>query len=297
MEMRVSDGMLTQQVIDNLGMTRRDMARLQAQFSSGRQFSRPSEAPRAAARTLVLQNRLDHVERFQGSVEQSSGQLEVLEATLATLTELLQGARELSVAARSGTLTAQDRARLAAKIEQIGHALFEVGNTAWIGRYLYAGHRTQAPPLQRTWAAGAWTYAYVGDHGEIRREIGPGRTITLNLHGDAVFLPALQTLERLRQALVANDETAIGAAAASLHGDMEQALWHRSAVGVRSAHLEMAGGQLADMRHSYIKALSREQDADIALVAVNLAARESAYQASLAVSARLLQASLLDHLR
>jgi flagellar hook-associated protein 3 FlgL len=295
--MRVADGMLTQQVIDNLGMTRRDVARFQAQLASGLQFSRPSEAPRAAARTLVLQNRLDHVERFQGSVEQSGGQLEVLEATLATLTELLQGARELSVAAGSGTLTAEDRARMAAEVEQIGHALFELGNTSWIGRHLYAGHRTQAPPLERTWAAGAWTYAYVGDHGEIRREIGPGRTVTLNLHGDAVFLPALETLESLRQALVANDETAIATTAANLHGDVEQALWHRSLVGVRSAHLEMSGEQLADMRYSYIKALSREQDADIALAAVNLAARESAYQASLAVSARLLQASLLDYLR
>lgn len=295
--MRIADGMLTLQVMDNLSLTRRDVARLQAQLATGRQFMRPSEAPRAAARTLVLQNRLDHVERYQGSVEQSGGQLEVVEATLATLTELLQGARELAVAGGGGTLTAEDRARLAAEIEQLGQALFELGNTAWIGRYLYAGHRTQAPPLERTWAAGAWTYAYVGDHGEIRREVGPGQTVTLNLHGDAVFLPALATLESLRQALLANDEVAISAAGASLHADLEQALWHRSMVGVRSAHLEMTGEQLADMGYSYVKALSREQDTDIALAAANLAARESAYQASLAVSARLLQASLLDYLR
>jgi flagellar hook-associated protein 3 FlgL len=295
--MRVADSTLSQQVVTTLRRCRQEMAELQVQLASGRRFSRPSELPRAAARALMLHNDLDTLERYRASVDYAGSRLAVVEAALGTLTELLQDCLELALAGANGSLTADDRLRLAAEAEQILEGTLELANSSWTGRYLFAGHRTSTPAFERVSLPEGYAFVYQGDQGKLEREVAPGQVALLNLPGDAVFLHPLEAIEELRRGLAANDQQAITQALASLHSALEQCLHHRAALGVRVSHLELRGNRLQDLTHACREALAREEDVDFALAASALRAREIAYQSSLAVGARLLQASLLDHLR
>lgn len=295
--MRVADSVMVRQVVQNIHHSRRQLSEAQGQLASGRRFMRPSQEPRAAARALVLRNNLEVLARYLGNAEASAYRLNVVEAAVATLNELLQDALELATAAGTGALTPEDSAILAAEADQLTQAALDLANTSWTGRYLFAGHLSNTTPFQREEGPDGYTFAYHGDQGEVTREVAPGQTVALNLPGDAVFMFPLEALEQLRRGLAAADAEAVSGASTALKAALDQSLQHRAALGVRVAHLELSAERLQDMNYFYQVALSREEDVDFALAASALYTREIAYQSSLAIAARLLQPSLLDYLR
>ncbi len=68
-------------------------------------------------------------------------------------------------------------------------------------------------------------------------------------------------------------------------------------LGARSAHLDLTENRMARLELSMQESLSRDQDIDISEVILKMTQRDTAYQASLAVGARVIGTSLLDFLR
>lgn len=295
--MRVADSSLARQALRGIHESRRQLGAVQVQLASGRRFTRASQAPPAAARADTLRNQLETLGRYQASSHTAADRLRAVTATVAVLTELVQDALQLAVAGGSGALTAADRSCLALEAEEIAGAVLDLANSSWMGRHLFGGHLTADPPFARETGAGGYTFAYRGDGGEVIREVGPGRTVTLNLPGDAVFGSPLEAVERLRQALVDNDPQSLAETTSALHQALDQVLQHQAVLGVRTAHLELWADHLGTMNCAYAENLSREEDLDFTKAVSDLHTREIAYQASLAVAARLLQPSLLDYLR
>ncbi len=78
---------------------------------------------------------------------------------------------------------------------------------------------------------------------------------------------------------------------------LDTLLTNRAIVGARTNRLEMQQTRLKSIDISYTGLLSDNEDADMAEVAVNLQVQENVYNASLAVGAKIIQASLIDFLK
>ncbi len=110
------------------------------------------------------------------------------------------------------------------------------------------------------------------------------------LENDSVF----STLIRLREALTANDVNAIERALADVNFDIDRVTFARAEVGATAKGLELSQITLEDEQILLRSALSEEIDVDLVQAISELTARQLAMQASLQVTANIMQLSLLD---
>jgi flagellar hook-associated protein 3 FlgL len=112
------------------------------------------------------------------------------------------------------------------------------------------------------------------------------------LEVDSVFT----TLIRMRTALLANDNIAIGHETDRLDADLDRVSFARAEVGVRSRTLDAVEERLEDETVTLKTALSNEIDADMAEVISDYMLKQYALQASLKTAGTLLSMSILDYI-
>jgi flagellin-like hook-associated protein FlgL len=110
--------------------------------------------------------------------------------------------------------------------------------------------------------------------------------------GEGVF----HTLIQLRDALMADDVSAIGRATDLLKDDLSRANFARSEFGARVQALDSLEAGLENEEVELRRVLSQDFDVDLVEAISNFTARQYALQASLQTTAQLLQLSLLNYL-
>lgn len=116
------------------------------------------------------------------------------ETALAGATDILQRVRELGLQGANGIYTKEDRAKIAAEIDQLLNELVHVANTQYKGRSVFAGNDTLDNPFKavRTYSRYAGKEViqqveYLGDMGPQNREISRGNIVAVNVPGNEVF--------------------------------------------------------------------------------------------------------------
>lgn len=104
------------------------------------------------------------------------------------------------------------------------------------------------------------------------------------------------TLIRLKDALAANDTTAIESAISGIDADLDRVTFARSEVGARQQALDVTDQNLEDEDVQLRSALSEELEVDLVEAISNLTARQVSLEASLKATASILQMSLLSYL-
>jgi len=110
------------------------------------------------------------------------------------------------------------------------------------------------------------------------------------LETDSVFT----SLIRLRDALSENNLPAIERAAAKLEKDIDRVTFAQADVGTRFRSLELSKFNLQDEEIQIRSALSEEIDVDLVEAISQMTARQISLEASLRVTANILQLSLLN---
>lgn len=313
--MRVTQNTLQRTALaDNLRV-RNDLARLQEQASSGLRVNRPSDDPADASLAAQLRAQLEGNQRLANSVESARGRLEVVDGQLGTANDALIRARELATQAASDTSDAGSRRMIAGEIAQLHDQLLATANLRYEGAYLFGGYATDVPAFQ---ASGGFSdgspppsVSYGGDGQEIRVEVDEGVRIETTLDGRRVFLGdadgdgnpdgnrenLFDVLSSLWQALQSDDRDAVAASLDRISQGQEQLDIERARVGGRLSRVEAADAVLSRRDVDLASRLSSAQDADSVKVFSDLVNQQTLLQASLQVTARAIQPSLLDFLR
>jgi len=175
----------------------------------------------------------------------------------------------------------------------------------------FAGATTVQDVLNAINGAGVYAEAEINDAGTgvvIRSRLS-GATMTVDENGgtsatelgvlettgvtsDSVFTPLL----RLREALIANDQSAISEQIDALDEAMTIVLDAQATVGTRVQRLELTENRLSSESLQVQSMLSSLQDVDLAQAAVEFEQQQNALEASLAMAAAILRPTLLDYL-
>ncbi len=191
--MRISSTQVHQQGIDNMVDVTRQLAKTQAQVSSGKRFATPADDPIAASRIVQINQEIALRGQYQNNVKQVSSQLGLEDSVLGQVTDVLQRIRELTVEAGNGVLTQQDRASLATEIATRSEELLALMNSRTAtGEYLFSGSRGHTEPFQRN-SAGEVVFA--GDETQRRVQITASSSLAINDSGRAIFhdVPSVTT--------------------------------------------------------------------------------------------------------
>ncbi len=296
MSMRISARGTTDRLLAHIQEATRRLNETQERVASGRRINRPSDDPFATARSLAARTKMDMVQQRSRTVDLANTELGVVESALSALGSVVTRAQELAVQADSSALDGDARRQIATEVAEMLNEVLSISNTSHAGRPIFAGHQG-GPAFTPDIPANPTTYTYNGDTGEVLREIGDGERMAVNIQGEPLFDGIFQTLVSFRDALAANDRTAMNAAAGQLSHEMDTVLTARGEVGARMRRLDLAMARLEEDELSLETTIASLEEVDITAEVVELQMRDTAFQASLAAAGRSLGVSLLDFLR
>jgi flagellar hook-associated protein 3 FlgL len=312
--MRVTQNTILRTSLTDNARVRQEFARIQEQASSGLRINRPSDDPSAAALADGLRSQIEGNERLTRSLGTARGRLEVIDDQLAIASEIFVRARELATQAASDTTDATRQRLIASEIAQLHEQLLASSNLEHEGAYLFGGYETTTPAFQSSGTLREGqpppTVSYNGDGSEIGIEIEDGVRVETTVDGRRVFLGdsdgdgnpdgnrdnLFDVLSSLWQAMQSNDHDAVRASLDRVARGQEQLDIERARVGGRLVRVESADSVLSRRSVDLASRLSDAQDADSVEVYSALANQQTLLQASLQVTARAIQPSLLDFL-
>jgi len=313
--MRITQSMLLRTALNDVTQQRLRLSRIQEQASSGLAINRVSDDPVGASAAILLRAGIDATSQFEENVTQARNRVGTIEAALGQTMDLLIQARESATQGANGTESPQTRAILALEIERIHEEMVAQANTRSGDAFVFGGFSTASPPFVASGpfddALPAPTVSYAGDTNEAQTPIDERVSATTTLHGARIFLgdadgdgsvdPGSEdlfgVLATLRDALRANDQTAVAASLTGLSNAIDQLSLERTKVGMTDTKINDLQSRLAIRKTELQVRLSETQDADVAAVFSDLINQEAALNATLQSTTRLMQSNLLDFLR
>jgi flagellar hook-associated protein 3 FlgL len=275
----------------------------QEQISSGKQVRKPSDGPAQVLSALDYRAQLRRAEQLERNILDARNWLDNADSALTHGVEQLSRAKTLVIGGVNGSADHTSRLAYAAELDTIAEGLIQTANTQHLGRPIFGG--TSGSPI-----AYDDDGRFQGDLGQVRRSIAPGIDVQVNRSGPEVFGEFVEDGDG--DPLDGNVFQVIRAVAQALRdGDMERANLGLERIdaavdrmgkaqvelGSRSKQVEEVGQRNQEVTIELKYALAEVEDTDMVEAIIALQAQELAYQGALAVSAKVLQPTLLDFLR
>jgi flagellar hook-associated protein 3 FlgL len=274
-----------------------DLAALQSiteKVSSSKQLNRPSDNPADVRSAVGLRDILAQLNQYVRNIDNTTSKVSAMDTALSSAGALIQRANELAIEGANGTLDADQRKSIAVEVSQLTEAMAQDAGAKVGDEYVFSGFRVDRAPYQITGPGQVGSYQ--GDHGVVIARVGPASSMQVNLAGDAVFQPAIEALTQLQADL--NSGQPVQQATIGQIGDaLQNLLQARATVGARANRLTDAKTSQESLITSNQALLSQLEDIDMPSAITELTKRQTTYQASLAVTAKVMQTSLIDYLR
>jgi flagellar hook-associated protein 3 FlgL len=300
--MRISDTMNTQATITNFAQLRQQVDDAQTQVSSGLRFSEASQDPAAAAGVMLNNTQLDALGQFQKNADTATRRVNLEESALSQMNTLLANAQQLAVSQATATATPATMQTTAQAVNQLLAQAVQIANTKDGNEYLFGGTNSTAQPfsVDSSGAAFTFTVATPPPTGARQVEIAPGQMIPTNHDGTQVFGTAatgpLAALQNLAAALQGGTQVAVQNTLGDLNDQLTNVQSLVGQTGAWANRLQITGSNITAFTNQLTASSASLQDVDIETAMTNLTGRQTAYQAAMAATSRVMGLSLANYL-
>ncbi|HAG11536.1 MAG TPA: hypothetical protein DCK76_09185 [Desulfotomaculum sp.] len=300
--MRVSNNMTVLNTISNLQQSIREIAGLQQEISSGQKMRQISDDPANLWKVISIRQNLASQDQYGGNIEDGISWLNEADSAFDSANQIMQSAIDAALSASSTGHNSSDFETYALKVDNLIDQLVIVANTQVQGRYIFSNSKGKQPFIRQDPGGGEEvnvnpsitdTIFY-----ESTREVLPQVSETVSFNGQSLFIDSdvFTHLFDLKDALKANDSSAVNAQIENLTDDQDLFIQSRSEAGTQINRLEMIKTFIEDQNAVLQNTLAGLQSTDLEMATTELASRMLTYQAALSCTAKVLQISLLDYL-
>ncbi|CAM5564135.1 Flagellar hook-associated protein 3 OS=Lysinibacillus sphaericus OX=1421 GN=flgL PE=3 SV=1 [Lysinibacillus sphaericus] len=127
--MRVTQSMLSNNMLLNLNNNYGKLSKLQNQINSGAKITRPSDDPVVAVKGMGYRRDLGQVEQYSRNMNEVNNWLDTSDESLNQVGEQIKRVRELVIQAANDTNTPDDRAKIKSEMDQIQKQIQDIANT------------------------------------------------------------------------------------------------------------------------------------------------------------------------
>jgi flagellar hook-associated protein 3 FlgL len=306
MSTRITNSMVSGQVLSDINDVYTRLAQTQEKLSSGKEITKPSDNPYETSRALSLSNSLEGTQQYQRNVEDGQSWQQITETALSSINDATQRARELVVQAANGTNDTVSRSAIADEIDQLVESVKGSANAQYGGRYVLSGTKTDTAPY--VLGGSPANDAYQGDSGAVYREIGPNVSVQINavgsnllgngVPGDGGLISVLRQISTDLRSGTTAAANALGTTdLRALDTGLSNITQTRAVIGATTNRLTTADSRLQEVEQSTTSLLSNTTDADMAKTMIDFSTQQAVFQSALKAGANIVQASLLDFLR
>lgn len=290
--MRVTQSMLSGNMLRNLSNSYAKMGKLQNQVDTGKKVNRPSDDPVVAMKGIGYRTALDKVEQFQRNIGEANAWLDTSDDTLDKVGSAMQRANELVIKAANETNTEEDRLKIQSELDQLREHIQDLANTKIGDKYIFSGTKTTTPlydsttgypPLDPT-----KTSAFEKD---VEIEVFDGITLKVNTNAIVLFENIDKMFQDIKDGTV-DYGTAIG----TIDTQMNDLLTTRANIGARQNRVELMDNRLQSQEVIATKQMSENEDIDYEKTITDLITQESIHSAALSIGSRIIQPTLVDFL-
>ena len=144
--MRITNKMMTNNVLHNINNNKNLLSTLENQYSTGKKIQKPSDDPIIAVRALKLRTNLSEITQYtEKNIPDALSWMDTTESSLDVVNEILRQMNTYCNQGANDTLTAEDRNSIVENLEQLKQHIYQEGNSNYAGRYVFSGYKTDTP--------------------------------------------------------------------------------------------------------------------------------------------------------
>ncbi|MBB2967604.1 flagellar hook-associated protein FlgL [Leifsonia aquatica] len=291
---RVTNATQTLTAQRNLQLSLQRQAQLYDQATSRQQITKPSDDPTATASALGVRADQAATAQYQRNVDNGDAWLTTADSTLTSVESIMRRVRDLTVTgANDGSLSGEAKEAIATELDGLKKSLLSLANTTYLGRTVFAGNSDAGVAFQPD-------YSFTGAAGStVERRIGPDTTVRVDADGAAVFGTGSGSVFALIDGISNDLRTGVnvGPRLGGIDDRMKAIVGEHAEIGGRQTRLDKAKDTLAVGANALEAQRSSLEDVDLSKVLLDLKTQDVNYQTAIAVTARVLQPTLMDFLR
>jgi flagellar hook-associated protein 3 FlgL len=296
--MRVTTNTFPQNLIDHLQGLSSRMGSLQDQTSTGQRITRPEDDPIAVARVMDLREGKSFLAQYEKNANRAANINNTAIAGFRGLIDLSDRAGEIAVLGKD--LLGQDAANAyAAELDQMIEQALQNANSKYAGESVFGGSIGTEDPFGYQRADGKAISATTrGTNESPSFQISEGTELSpfTSKEENIRIGRFLSRLIALRNAFETGTDDAVRTAGKNLGKSEDDLLVTLSSLGAVQMRIEVESARNSTMYGELDTEISRQVDVDLAESLVELGRVQTAYQAALQSSARILNLSLFDYL-
>lgn len=297
--MRVTQSMLSSNMLRNLSSSYNKMGKLQNQLTSGKKVNRPSDDPVVAMKGMGYRFQVDKINQFKRNLGEANNWLDNTDEALNHVGTILKRTQELMTNVPTDTMTHDDRQKVLEELKQMKESLLDVANSKVGDKYIFNGTKTGEPLYDGT----GFANFQGGTTSSVEIEVFDGISLQVNIEGKKIFEGIDDMFDKMTKAIATEDPNDPDYVAnldeflTDIQKQMDGVLEARAVVGARQNRAELMGNRLDVQEVSARKQMSENEDVDYAEVITEMITQESIHRAALSIGARIIQPSLVDFLR
>lgn len=331
--MRVTNQMMSKSFLKDLNRNQNYMKRINDQLTSGKEIRRPSDNPFKVARSMQLNSDINANTQYNENIKDTINWLDTTDTALEQLGNSLGRFRELMVSAGNAAYGSDEKRAIKDEMNEKVNEIAQILNTNFDGKYIFGGSKGSTKPVgtDKNIITGNNSLHLSGNNGEVLNidnldedvqnqinminkklavEVSQGVTMDYNVSATDILLfkdkngVSINVMDLLKDITnnVASGNPLDGAKITSenlkvMDETVSNLLRIRAEVGAKQNRMESAGSQNEDQNFNLTDILSQTEDIDLAQKNIEAAVAQNVYMASLQVSAKIIQPSLLDFLR
>ena len=301
--MRVTTNMILQEQTMGLRLNTEALDRAQARVTTGLKLQTASDDPTAASSVMATSSSLRALDQYKTNVSRASARINAEDSTLQQVSDLVTRAKELGIAQVAGTATDQTRATAKAELQQIFSQIVSLGNTKVGNEYIFGGDKSTTAPYGVTGSGATIDYTTTSPAGARVLDLGQNPSQTISHTGTQVFedtgvLGAVRDMTRAMDPASSTYGTqGITDAMTKIDTAFDGVQTYVGEVGARAQALQVTSQNLDAYKTNLTTFKSDLEDVDIETAVTELTSRQTAYQAAMLATSKVLGLSLTDYLR
>lgn len=286
---------------------------LSEQASSGYKVTTLSDDPSATKSLLNIKAQLSQLNGYLDNMNIAQNELDTMDSSLSSLTDLVQKATDLATEGANGTYSADDLNNIKTQITQIIESVVDLANAKYDGKYIFSGTATSIQPYEISYdtSGNITDITYKGTASDSAYEryvtISDGVSVAINTTGDQIFgsysgahptesSGILSTLMDLSKALGNNDKTAVSSYIDDLNDSLDSVSATRTKFASIGNRFDLTKASINTTITTLKTSQSDLKDTDLAEVMSDLAIQQTALEATYQVFSQVSGMSLLDYL-
>jgi flagellar hook-associated protein 3 FlgL len=290
---RVTNLSMSQSAQYNLQNGLAALSKLQIKATSKNAISLPSDDPAGTAKSLQVNAQQAATTQYGRNIADGNSWLTTIDTTLSSTSDLMRQVRDLTVqGANDGALPTSAKDSIVNSLQGLRDELLKQANTSYQGRNVFAGNTNAG-------AAFNADLSYNGDSSTVQRRVDANTTVRVDADGAAIYGTGTSSAFALIDNIVSDlqNGTNVGPRLTELDQRMSTISAAQASIGTTQTQLDRATVTNQNTALDLETQRSSVEDIDLPSVVLQLQSQQTTYQASLALTAKVLQPTLMDFLR